>query len=115
MVMNHLPVTNRQQFRAWLAMHNQDASECWVDVKRGIPKADGTFWYVDAVEEALCFGWIDSTYKKLAPDQPASQRFVPRQPGSAWSELNDWPVERWRAIAGFDKVDRSHQDGKKIA
>ncbi|KMO58381.1 thymidylate synthase, partial [Lacticaseibacillus rhamnosus] len=50
MVMNHLPVTNRQQFRAWLAMHNQDASECWVDVKRGIPKADGTFWYVDAVE-----------------------------------------------------------------
>ena len=47
MVMNHLTVTNRQQFRAWLAMHNQDASECWVDVKRGIPKADGTFWYVD--------------------------------------------------------------------
>jgi hypothetical protein len=100
-VMNHLTVTNRQQFRAWLAMHNQDASECWVDVKRGIPKADGTFWYVDAVEEALCFGWIDSTYKKLAPDQPASQRFVPRQPGSAWSELNK---ERCRRMIRLGKM-----------
>lgn len=87
-IVNHLTVTNRQQFRKWLATHYQDATECWVDVKRGVPKPDGTFWYVDAVEEAMCFGWIDSTYKKLAPDQPASQRFVPRQTGSIWSELN---------------------------
>ncbi|KLI75488.1 MULTISPECIES: YdeI/OmpD-associated family protein [Lacticaseibacillus] len=87
-IVNHLTVTNRQQFRKWLATHYQDATECWVDVKRGVPKPDGTFWYVDAVEEAMCFGWIDSTYKKLAPDQPASQRFVPRQSGSVWPELN---------------------------
>ena len=87
-IVNHLTVTNRQQFRKWLATHYQDATECWVDVKRGVPKPDGTFWYVDAVEEAMCFGWIDSTYKKLAPYQPASQRFVPRQTGSIWSELN---------------------------
>ena len=38
--------------------------ECWVIVKRGKPQNDDTFWYIDAVEEALCFGWIDSTVKK---------------------------------------------------
>lgn len=85
---NHLAVRNRAEFRAWLSIHYATETECWVNVKRGTPKADDTFWYVDAVEEAMCFGWIDSTYKKLQPDQPAAQRFVPRRPGSAWSELN---------------------------
>ena len=42
-IVNHLAVTNRQQFRKWLATHYQDATECWVDVKRGVPKPDGTF------------------------------------------------------------------------
>ena len=56
-------------------------------VRRGRPVDDGTFWYVDAVEEALCFGWIDSTVKKL-PSGATVQRLCPRRPGSAWSELN---------------------------
>ena len=42
---------------------------------------------MDAVEEALCFGWIDSTVKKL-PDGRTVQRFAPRRKGSLWSELN---------------------------
>ena len=46
-----------------------------------------TFWYIDAVEEALCFGWIDSTTKRL-PDGTTAQRLCPRRPRSVWSELN---------------------------
>ena len=43
--------------------------------------------YNDAVEEALCFGWIDSTLKKL-PDGRLAQRLSPRRKGSHWTELN---------------------------
>ena len=39
--------------------------ECWVVAKRGRPVDDETFWYIDAVEEAMRFGWIDSTTKKM--------------------------------------------------
>lgn len=85
---NVLKVTNRDGFRQWLSENYKRANECWVNVKRGTPKNDGHFWYVDAVEEAMCFGWIDSTYKVIIPGKPAAQRFVPRKPGSRWSELN---------------------------
>lgn len=85
---NLLSVTNRADFRKWLAKNHRHASECWVSVKRGIPKDHDHFWYVDAVEEAMCFGWIDSTYKVIVPGKPAVQRFVPRKAGSVWSELN---------------------------
>ncbi|KRM30839.1 hypothetical protein FC83_GL001398 [Agrilactobacillus composti DSM 18527 = JCM 14202] len=68
---------------------------------RGIPKDTQTFWYVDAVEEALCFGWIDSTYKVIVPGQPASQRLVPRNPHSQWSELNK---QRCRRLIRLGKM-----------
>ena len=60
-----LNIKNRFEFRSWLEENHKTAAECWLAVKRGRPKEDGTFWYIDAVEEALCFGWIDSTVKKL--------------------------------------------------
>ncbi len=56
-------------------------------VKRGRPKDCETFWYIDAVEEALCFGWIDSTTKKMT-DGTTAQKFYPRKPKNKWSELN---------------------------
>lgn len=56
-------------------------------VKRGRPQNDDTFWYVDAVEEALCFGWIDSTTKRLENGVTA-QKLAPRKKNSLWSELN---------------------------
>ncbi|MCV3739757.1 YdeI/OmpD-associated family protein [Lentilactobacillus hilgardii] len=85
---NYLSVKNRNEFRIWLISNHDTAKECWVNVKRGIPKNNDHFWYVDAVEEAMCFGWIDSTYKVIEPGKPAAQRFVPRRPNSSWSELN---------------------------
>lgn len=84
---NLLEATTRTEFREWLAANHSTEKECWVVVKRGRPAVDGTFWYIDAVEEALCFGWIDSTTKKLS-ETVTAQKFCPRKPRSQWSELN---------------------------
>ena len=86
-IRNLLDAKSRRELRAWLSENHRREKECWVAVRRGRPVDDGTFWYVDAVEEALCFGWIDSTVKKL-PSGATVQRLCPRRPGSAWSELN---------------------------
>ena len=59
---------------------------------RGRPTDTDHLWYLDAVEEALCFGWIDSTLS-TADGQPL-QRFTPRRKGSPWSELNKERVRR---------------------
>ena len=83
---NLLDAKNRDELREWLKINHKVATECWVVVKRGRPTEDGTFWYVDAVEEAMCFGWIDSTTKKLDSGITA-QRLAPRKKNSIWSEL----------------------------
>ena len=54
--LNILDVTDRGQFRTWLAQHHAIDPECWVAVTRGRPTNPHTFYYLDAVEEALCFG-----------------------------------------------------------
>lgn len=71
---NILSIQSRDEFRQWLMTHHTTARERWVKVKRGRPVDDGTFWYIDAVEEAMCFGWIDSTLKRLETAFPASHR-----------------------------------------
>ncbi|MBO4534501.1 MAG: thymidylate synthase [Clostridia bacterium] len=93
---NVLTIRDRAAFRAWLAQYGQSEEECWVQVKRGRPSKDGSFWYLDAVEEALCFGWIDSTTK--AVDGVRYQRFSPRREGSPWTELNKERVRRLIAL-----------------
>ena len=84
---NLLEVKSRLELRAWLTQYHGTESECWVVVKRGKPKDNDTFWYIDAVEEALCFGWIDSTIKKIS-DNITIQKLCPRKVRSNWSELN---------------------------
>jgi len=80
-----LPITTRGELRAWLEKHHLTASSCWIPITR--KPSPHAVLYLDAVEEALCFGWIDSTVKKL-PSGATVQRLCPRRPGSAWSELN---------------------------
>lgn len=82
-----LEAGSRTELREWLMRNHHTETECWVVVKRGRPKDDGTFWYIDAVEEALCFGWIDSTTKRMN-DNRTAQKLCPRKAGSNWSELN---------------------------
>ena len=78
--------SNREEFRAWLEENHATESECWLSVRRGKPGLDA-FAYLDAVEEALCFGWIDGHLKGF-PEYGTLQRFTPRADGSSWSELN---------------------------
>lgn len=103
---NLLDVKNRHELRAWLVEHHKTEPECWVVVKRGRPGNDDTFWYVDAVEEALCFGWIDSTTKRLENGVTA-QRLAPRRPGSIWSELNKERVRRLERLGLMTNAGRA--------
>jgi uncharacterized protein YdeI (YjbR/CyaY-like superfamily) len=81
-----LYVINRQTWRAWLAENYDKEKEIWFIYPK---KASGKprILYNDAVEEALCFGWIDSTAKRIDDDSYA-QRFSPRNPKSPYSEAN---------------------------
>ena len=93
---NVLDISSRQAFRDWLEEHYDAESECWIDVKKGKPVDEETFWYIDAVETALCFGWIDSTLKRK--DGLAYQRFSPRSKKSNWTEKNKERVRRLEAL-----------------
>ena len=104
---NILKAKNKEELRLWLENNYEIQKECWVIVKRGKPQNDDTFWYIDAVEEALCFGWIDSTVKKL-DNGITIQRLSPRKKGSIWSELNK---ERCRRM---EKLGKMTQAGKKV-
>ena len=77
-----LSCNSRQDFREWLSKNHGIESECWLVLKRGRPLDDNKFYYLDAVEEALCFGWIDSSLKVI--DGVRMQRFSPRRKNSFW-------------------------------
>ncbi len=89
---NVLDLSTRQQFREWLSCNAQSERECHVCAKRGRPASDEVFWYLDAVEEALCFGWIDSTIRTI--DGRTMQRFSPRNKNGNWTEQNKERVRR---------------------
>ena len=82
-----LEFSERQQLRDWLTENHASAKECWVTMSRSKNPPAGVLPYLDVVEEALCFGWIDSTLKKL-PDGRLAQRLSPRRKKSHWTELN---------------------------
>ena len=94
-----LYVTNRKAWRAWLKQHYKTEDEIWLVYYRkqaGKPRIP----YNDAVEEALCFGWIDSILKALDQERFA-QRFSPRAPKSKYSQTNK---ERLRKLVEQGKV-----------
>jgi uncharacterized protein YdeI (YjbR/CyaY-like superfamily) len=81
-----LYVTERAAWRRWLEKNHASAPEIWlVFYRKGSGKE--RIPYNDAVEEALCFGWIDSIVKKL-DETSFAQRFTPRRPKSALSAMN---------------------------
>jgi uncharacterized protein YdeI (YjbR/CyaY-like superfamily) len=97
-----LHVTNRKAWRKWLREHYHKEKEIWLVYHRketGKPRIA----YNDAVEEALCFGWIDSIVKKLDEERTA-QRFSPRKPRSTYSPANR---ERLRKLVKQRKVIRA--------
>jgi uncharacterized protein YdeI (YjbR/CyaY-like superfamily) len=82
-----LEFADRAQLRQWFVRNHASAKECWVTMYRTrVPRTD-CMPYLHVVEEALCFGWIDSTLKRL-PDGRCAQRLSPRRKRSHWTELN---------------------------
>lgn len=83
---------SRAAWRAWLTANHKTTSDAWLRlVKKAHIKPNDNLSYIEAVEEALCFGWIDSTCKRL--DETAlAQRFLPRKNLGNWSEINQQRV-----------------------
>jgi uncharacterized protein YdeI (YjbR/CyaY-like superfamily) len=83
------------EFRAWLAENHTTATEIGVVLHR---KASGkqTMTWSEAVDEALCFGWIDGIARRL-DETGRVQRFTPRKPKSNWSAVNIAKVKRLKA------------------
>jgi hypothetical protein len=93
--------SDRKEWRSWLRRHYRSEREIWLVYYKA-----GTGWpriaYNDAVEEALCFGWIDSTVKRL-DNQRFAQRFSPRKTKSPYSPANK---ERLRRLIAGGKVSK---------
>ncbi len=90
--MNKLYVKTRSEWRKWLKKNHDKVSELWLifyKKETGKPSID----YEAAVEEALCFGWIDSLVKKIDEERYA-RKFTPRKDKSVWSESNKKRVKK---------------------
>lgn len=106
--------TTRAAWHAWLARHHTRIEGVWlVSWKQatGRPRID----YEAAVEEALCFGWVDSKVNKL-DDERSMLWFAPRKAKTGWSKPNKARVERLIAAgrmqpAGLAKIERAQADG----
>ncbi len=87
------------EWRAWLEQHHATDTEVWVGLYK---KASGkvTMTWSQAVDEALCFGWIDSVSRRV-DDEARMQRFSPRKAKSHWSKVN---VEKVAALRGAGKM-----------
>lgn len=94
-----LYLTDRKDWREWLKKNYKTEKEIWLVYPRkatGKPRIE----YNDAVEEALCFGWIDNIVKKL-DEESTVQRFSPRKPKAKYSQAN---IERLRDLVAKKKV-----------
>ena len=86
-ITNLLTFTERSQLREWLKVNHLSEKCCWVACNRSKTPRQDCLPYLEIVEEALCFGWIDSTNKRL-PDGRLAHRLSPRRKNSHWTELN---------------------------
>jgi uncharacterized protein YdeI (YjbR/CyaY-like superfamily) len=105
---------NRAEWRQWLAQNHATEKEIWLEYyKKGSGKTSVS--YDEAVEEALCWGWIDSLVHKLDAER-YMQRYTPRRTDSIWSERNKRRVEK--AISencmtsfGMEKIEIARENG----
>ena len=104
----------RGQWRKWLEKNHSTAPGIWmIYYKKETGKRK--FDMADAVEEALCFGWIDSVAQKL-DDERSMQKFTPRKPKSIWSKINKKRIEKLieqklMKPAGLATIERAKENG----
>jgi uncharacterized protein YdeI (YjbR/CyaY-like superfamily) len=109
------PFPTEAAFEEWLAAHHATEKEVWIRIYRtgrGVP----TITPVQATDVALCWGWIDGVRKSL-DETSFLQRYTPRRPMSAWSQINRDNVARLTSAGrmtphGLRHVDRSMADGR---
>jgi uncharacterized protein YdeI (YjbR/CyaY-like superfamily) len=105
---------SRAEWRAWLSSNSARKEGLWVVYRKKSADMEGPL-YADLVEEALCFGWIDSVTRRVDGERMI-QWFSPRRPGGLWSALNKSRIERLQrdglmTQVGQDVIDRSKADG----
>ena len=111
---NSIQPETRTAWRAWLSAHHEKSAGVWLVLFKSASGRQ-VYSFDDAIEEALCFGWIDSKPRKLDEDR-SMLWFAPRKPRSGWSRLNKERVERLieagrMADAGQARVDAAKRDG----
>jgi uncharacterized protein YdeI (YjbR/CyaY-like superfamily) len=113
-----LYVKDRSKWRSWLAKNHEKEPEIWlIAYKKHTGKP--SLPYNDAVEEALCYGWIDSNVKRVDEDRTA-QRYTPRRPNSQLSETNKERIRRLieqgkMTKAGLAKIKEKLEEKVEIA
>lgn len=105
---------SRQEWRDWLEKNHHTSKSIWLIYYKQHSKVP-SITYSDAVDEALCFGWIDSVKKTLDEDRYI-QYFSPRKPGSGWSKINKTKIEKLvkeglMAEPGFNCIGRAKLNG----
>jgi len=111
---NSVHPKTRVEWRKWLELHHTRTQGVWlISYKKATGKP--RFDYDEAVEEALCFGWIDSKPNKL-DDERSMLWFAPRKAGTGWSKINKARTEKMieagtMALAGLAKIDAAKKDG----
>jgi uncharacterized protein YdeI (YjbR/CyaY-like superfamily) len=110
--MRKLYVSTRAQWRRWLSRnHDKELHGVWlVYFKKG--KGRASLEYEESVEEALCFGWIDSLIKRI-DDARYCRKFTPRQDGSQWSDSNRKRVEKVISEARMTEFGRAKVETAK--
>ncbi len=113
-VVNEIEITSAEQLREWLSVHHSRRESVWlVTYKKHVSSQYVPFG--DLVDEALCFGWVDSKVQRVDADRV--RRFLsPRRAGSAWSRVNKEKIARLEAAgrmasAGRAVVERAREDG----
>lgn len=99
-VTNLLDIHTREDLYAWYLVNHDKVSDFWLRVNRANAPYPGVVGYVDAVEVALCFGWIDSTMKRIDEGKPI-QHFTPRRKGCNWCRHN---IERCRRLIDIGEM-----------
>jgi len=99
-VTNLLEISSREELYRWYLENHDKVREFWIRVNRSGKPDHDVIGYIDAVEVALCFGWIDSTLKSIDDGKPV-QRFSPRKKGGNWNWKNR---ERCRRLVSMGEM-----------
>lgn len=105
---------SRKEWRAWLQENHANQTSIWLIYYKKNTNMPG-ITYSEAVDEALCFGWIDSKSKPI-DDEKYMQFFCKRKPNSTWSRVNKEKIrrlieEKLMTHAGYESIETAKQNG----